>query len=1011
MDPERWKRIEEIYHAVLSVPPERRSAELAIACSADPSLRDELESLLASRENAGSFLSHSMRSEVLAQGLDPVLPSPGQILGAYRIKAEAGAGAMGQVYRALDIRLEREVALKVLPAHFARNLEWVARFRLEAKAASALNHPNIVTIYEIGQAPARSSAREPNDDTLFIATEWIHGVTLRERIAAGNIPPAPAIDIASQCAAALGVAHRAGIIHRDIKPENLMIRSDGLVKVLDFGLAQISKTAEDSPGLTRSGAVMGTPRYMSPEQAKGHRLDARTDIFSLGAVLYEMLHSRPAFPGNSTAEVFEALLNPQPVRVSTSSMDRVLAKALAKNADERYTTIDELRSDLQELALDPNAAIATKVRRRHFRSWRSVAVLFVLVLAVSFAALYAYKKHRRNALPDSDTILLTDFVNQTSDPVFDLTLKQGLAVQLEQSPRLDIFPEERVRASLRLMRRSPDEAVTSQVGREICQREGLKAFVTGIIAQLGRSYVITLEAIGSQTGEPLARVQAEAAGKEKVLHALSVAAADLRQKLGESVRSIRKLDALLENTTGSLEALQAYSIGEATRRKGEFLGAIPFFRRAVELDPDFGFGYAQLAFAYRNTRQPGLAAENAAKAYALRDRTSERERLEVVAQYYELVTGEFEKRLDVCKVYEGIYPRDPLPHQNLAVTYALIGRYDEAVEESRKAISLDPNSTSRFASLVNELVHLNRFDEAQREIERARSLNLQDTSLNRNQYRLAFLNGDQSTMNQNLAGLARRPDGYVAFELQALSAAYLGEWRQSTEYGRRSVEGALKRGATEVAAEYSAQRALADAALDHCKDAKLAAFDAVDIQRNAVSLTRSGLGLAWCGFDADARTLLSELQGRYPQHTLVNGIWLPCIRAALELKRGRAQAAVAALIPAGPYESAAEFWPQYLRGSAYLRLGKSSEARTEFHKIVEHRGQQILSPLYPLAWLEQGHAARLSGDTVEARESYSRFLKEWKSADSDLRALAEAKTAMAGLSVSARPAYGSIIIQ
>ncbi len=998
MDPERWKRIEEIYHAVLSVSPEYRGAELDIACSTDPSLRDELESLLETRENVGSFLSHSMRVQVLAQGLDPVLPRPGQLVGAYRIEAEAGAGAMGQVYRGLDIRLEREVALKVLPVHFARGPEWVARFRLEAKAASALNHPNIVTIYEIGEAA----------ETLFIATEWIHGVTLRERIAAGDIPFETAIDIALQCAAALSVAHRVGIIHRDIKPENLMIRSDGLVKVLDFGLARIGETAHGSPGITRSGAVMGTPRYMSPEQAKGHKLDARTDIFSLGAVLYEMVHRCPAFPGNSTAEVFETLLSPRPVSVSASSLERVIAKALAKDREERYTTIDEFKGDLQALALDRNAAVATKDRRKHSLAWRSAAVSLVMALAVAIAALYAYK-HRGNAMPASDTILLTDFVNQTGDPVFDLTLKQGLAVQLEQSPRLYIFPEERVRSSLRLMRRPPDGAVTRQVGREICQREGVKAFVIGIIAQLGRNYVITLEAIGSQTGEPLARIQAEAKGKEKVLHALSVAAADLRKKLGESVPSIRKLDALLENTTGSLEALQAYSIGEATRRKGDFLGAIPFFRRAVELDPDFVFGYAQLAFAYRNTRQPGLASENAAKAYALRDRTSERERLGVMAQYYELVTGEFEKRVDVCKVYESIYPRDPLPHQNLAVTYALIGRYEEAVEESRKAISLDPNSTSRFAALVNELIHLNRFEEAQKEIERARGLKLQDSSLTRNQYRLAFLNGDQGTMNQNLARLAQRPDLYAVFELQASAATYLGRWRESSEYSRRSIEGALTRGATEVAAEYNAQRALGNAALEHCREAKRAALDAVNIQRNTVSLTRAALALGWCGFEADARTLLSELQGRYPRHTVVNGIWLPSIRAALELKRGRAQVAVEALIPAAPYEAAAEFWPQYLRGKAYLRLGKASEARTEFRKILEHRGQQILSPLYPLAWLEQARAAKLSGDTTEARASYSRFLAEWKGADSDLRALAEAKTAMAGLSVNTSASYGSIV--
>ncbi len=1012
MDAERWKRIEEIYHAVLSLPPERRTAELAIACSTDPSLKDELESLLAARQEVGSFLSASMRVRVVAQGLDPALPTPGQMLGAYRILAEAGAGAMGQVYRALDTRLEREVALKVLPAHFARDTGCVARFHLEAKAASALNHPNIVTVYEVGH----------DADTLFIATEWIDGVTLRARMAAGEIPFETALRIALQCAAALCVAHRAGIIHRDIKPENIMIRSDGLVKLLDFGLARIGETAPDSPGATRSGAVMGTPRYMSPEQAKGQKLDARTDIFSLGAVLYEVVHRRPAFPGANTAEIFVALLSQQPITATGNVLDRVLAKALQKDLEQRYPTAAELENDLQAIALDRDApvrkpsrssvdAVARPFRaflRTHRLAWRSAGILLVLALVLAIAAIFAHR-HQRTALSDSDTILLTDFLNQTGDPVFDLTLKQGLAVQLEQSPRLNIFPEERVRAILRLMRRSPDAPLTTQLGREICQREGLKAFVTGIIAPLGTHYVISLEALAAQTGQPLARVQAEAAGKEKVLHALSVAAANLRGKLGESVPSIRKLDALLENTTGSLEALQAYSIGEAVRRKGDFVGAIPFFRRAVDLDPDFVFGYKGLATAYRNMHLPGQAAENAAKAYALRDRASDRERLAVMAQYYELVTGELDKRLEVCKIFAGIYPKDSLAHQNLAVSYALLGRYEEAAEESRKAIAIEPNSTSRFGALVNELVHLDRFAEASGEAERARTLKLEDTSLHQNEYRLAFLNGDQHAMREHLAWLSRRPDGYAAYELQAFSAAYLGKARQSAEYGGRAVDSALKAGAVEVAAGYAAQSALLSAALERCREAKKSALDAVTINRNPVSLTRATLALAWCGCDSDAAKLVAEMNSRYPRSTSVNGTWLPATRAALALRRGRAQVALQALVPATPYEAAAEFWPQYLRGEAYLALEKPGEAQTEFRKIIQHRGQQVLSPLYPLAWLKQARAYQLSGDTAEARKSYSRFLSDWKGADSDLPALAEAKKAMAALGGNTSPSHGSAV--
>jgi serine/threonine protein kinase len=504
MDSNRWKRIEEIYHALLSQPPERRAAELAMACS-DAAMRDELESLLAAREEAGNFLSLSMRGQVLSGAIETPLPVPGESLGSYHILAEAGAGAMGQVYRALDTRLEREVALKVLPPYFARDSERVTRFRVEARAASALNHPNIVTIYDIGEAA----------DTLFIATEWIDGATLRERIAVGQLPFEDMVDIAKQCAAGLGPAHRAGIIHRDIKPQNIMIRSDGLVKLLDFGLARMDGAAGGSPTATASGTVLGTPRYMSPEQAKGQKLDARTDVFSLGVVLYEMAHGHPAFPGDTAAEVFAELLSPSPVAASSSGsgLDPVRTKALQKDPEKRYQTIDALAEDLRVLGLDGRVAVVPEHRRKRRLTWLAAGAA-AAVLLVAAAVLYAPWR-RQPVLSDSDTILLADFVNQTGDPVFDVTLKEGLAVQLEQSPRLDVFPDDRVRARLRSMRRSPEDPITPQVAREICQREGLKALVTGAIAPLGSHYGITLTAIDSLSGNTLAQVQVEAQAKKR----------------------------------------------------------------------------------------------------------------------------------------------------------------------------------------------------------------------------------------------------------------------------------------------------------------------------------------------------------------------------------------------------------------------------------------------------------------------------------------------------------------
>ncbi|HEY8227709.1 MAG TPA: serine/threonine-protein kinase, partial [Pyrinomonadaceae bacterium] len=635
--------------------------------------------------------------------------SSGTRLGRYEIRSLIRKGGMGEVYLAQDTQLRRPVAIKILSAEFTQDPDRLHRFEHESFAASALNHPNILTIHEIGS----------NEGVHYIATEYIDGESLRDRLHHSRMQLRDVLDVAIQVASALSAAHQAGIVHRDIKPENIMVRRDGYVKVLDFGLAKLTDTdgrkqeSEDAPTRvmikTDPGVVMGTSFYMSPEQARAQEVDARTDIWSLGCVIYEMVTGRMPFEGSSTGDVIGLILHKEPPPLTRyepeipAELDRIVTKALEKDREERYQVVKDLALDLKKLKrhmefeLDLERTIAPEEQSgrtqgfstgerltetakasstqtdsptiahtassaeyivSQIKTHKKVSVLVAAAFGIAVATgLFFYLKPV-SALTDKDTILIADFVNTTADPVFDGTLKQGLAVQLAQSPFLSVFPDARVRQTLRLMGRSPDDRVTREVAREICQRQGLKAFLAGSINNLGASYVIALEAINGQSGEEIAREQVEAESKEQVLKGLSQAASKLRQKLGESLSSIQKFDAPLELTTSSLEALKAFSLGYEQFTKGRFLEAIPFTKRAVELDPNFAYAYASLAVDYANTNQPKLAADYAAKAFALRDRVSELERLRISAFYHSFVTGDLEKEIEVLEMYKRTYPRD-----------------------------------------------------------------------------------------------------------------------------------------------------------------------------------------------------------------------------------------------------------------------------------------------------------------------------------------------------------------
>jgi DNA-binding winged helix-turn-helix (wHTH) protein/tetratricopeptide (TPR) repeat protein len=637
--------------------------------------------------------------------------------------------------------------------------------------------------------------------------------------------------------------------------------------------------------------------------------------------------------------------------------------------------------------VEPGRDRKTTTPGRHSRALRAGIATAALLVAAAGIAFYL---RSRPALSEGDTILLADFVNRTGDAAFDETLQQGLAVQLEQSPRIHLCADTVVRQTLQLMGRSPDERLTASVAREICQRRGLKAFITGFIAPLGSHYVITLEAIHSQDGSPLARGQMEAESKEQVLRTLSTAASSLRRNLGESLASIQKYDALLERTTSSLPALQAYSMGFRATSRGKTRDAQAWYRKAIDADPDFAYAYAGMAVLYRNSRKWAKAEEYAAKAYALRDGVSQREKLYLTSLYHELVTGDIGKNIEALQLFEQIYPSDGLPHNNLGVAYINTGQFDRALEEGRISLRLSPNASAAYGAMGNILIRTDRFKEARGVYREGLARGLDSLSIHRGLYRIAFVDRDSAAMEQHLSWAIGHSNEDAALDWQARAAAYSGQWQRSGEYARRAMATAAGDEQPELAAEYEAESALRGAALGQCEGIT-SAIAPVKAVPNPVSLTRLALALAVCGQTEEARPLLEELSRRYRQHTVVNWIWIPAIRAATELAHGNGRAAVELLAPASRYEGAAEFWPQYMRGQAYLSLGMGSEAASEFLKILDHRGQDTQSALYPLARLGWTRSMALKADTARARKGYADFLDLWKDADPGLPALVKAK--------------------